>query len=719
VSRSTLAAVRRAFDLRAVSWAALLVVLALACDSPRVPDASVMKPVHRLVDASLGLEGPITLDHPTVTLRDETRHVLRAPPRTTLLWPTELEDRSGERVLNHPQPLPPEFRDARSLLVMPRVKMGWEWLELPPQVHRTSRASGQPSVLLEIPIPVDLELEKPVVMALAYAIDLVDLTRLTTPPIEVPEAAELEFGIGLVEPALGRDPVEFAVLACDGDRCQTLFEETVDPAAGAAASWRNRRVSLAALAGQTRAFRFEARRLFEQAPFSFPVWANPTIYAPVARGDRHVNVILLSVDTLRADHLGSYGYRHDTAPFIDERFARGGTVFEAPVAAATITTPSHASMFTSLSPVAHGTIDGMKRLPGNVPTLAEHVRQAGLDTAAITENGWLGIVHGFGRGFDSFAENKSANVMVPEGQVDVTFAQARSWLQRNRNKHFFLFLHTFQVHTPYAPPERYAGLFSEHETGRIDESSASHLRWMARYDREIRYTDDELRGLFQTIDGLGLGDDTVFILTSDHGEAFLEHGVLEHGSRLDDEVVRVPLMFWGKGVPAGRRIGVPVAHVDLMPTILDLLGIPCPPDLEGLSLAGLLRGNADERAFAKRPLYSESRGSVAFGPDRELLPFLAPAYLVRVGDRKLARYRTQDGGFRYEYYDVAADPREEFDLYPSRAEEARDLRGLLEGYAQRGRASGTRIDREAPADTPPLILDPEQEKKLRALGYLR
>jgi len=700
-------------------WMALLATLTLACGSPRVPDGMVMKPVHRLVDASLALGGPLTLDHPTATVRDETRYVLRTLPSTTLLWPEELENRPDNRILTHRLPLPKEFRGARALLVMPRVKVGWEWLELPPEVHQTSRGPGQPSVLLEIPIPANPERKKMVVTALVYAIDLADLTRLGTPPVEIPEAAELEFGIGLVEPDWGWDPVEFSVLACDGDRCETLFAEDFDPKGDAGAAWQNRRVSLAALAGQTLAFRFEATRLSEEAPFSFPVWANPTIYAPVPRAAQHANVILLSIDTLRADHLGSYGYLHDTAPFIDERFAQGGTVFDTPVAAATITTPSHASMFTSLSPVTHGTTDGMKVLPRSIPTLAERVRQAGLDAAAITENGWLGAIHGFGRGFDSFAENKSANIMVPEGQVDATFAQARRWLQRNRGKHFFLFLHTFQVHTPYAPPERYAGLYAEHATGRIDESSPSHLRWMAQYDREIRYTDDELRRLFRTIDELELAENTVFILTSDHGEAFLEHGVLGHGSRLDDEAVRVPLMFWGKGIAAGRRIGVPVAHIDLMPTILDLLGVAQPPALEGLSLASLLRGSGDEVAFVGRPLYSESRGGVMLGPDRTLLPFLAPAFLVRVGDRKLVRYRAENGGFRYEYYDLAADPLEAVDLYPSRAQEARDLWELLETHEQRGRERRARIDRDSPTGTQRVLLDPRQEEKLRALGYIQ
>jgi arylsulfatase A-like enzyme len=705
--------------LPAVAWRILLLGgLALACDSSGVPDGTVAKPVYRFVDLERAGQGLLTAHRPVATVQDETRYVLRAPPRETLFWPEVLEDRSGDRVVTRRQVVPHAFRDAPALLVMPQVVIGASWHQMPPEVRRNPRGAHENLLPLEFPIPPNPERRRLSLTALAYAIGLVDLTRLETRAVEVPDAAELEFGIGLLEPRWGYDPVEFTVLACAGGRCETLFQESFDPSGSEGAGWRDLRVSLAALAGQTRRFRFEAKRLSEEAPFSFPVWANPTIYAQAPRGEEELNVILLSIDTLRADHLGSYGYRHDTAPFVEQRFARGGTLFEQPVAAATITTPSHASIFTALSPALHGTTDGMKVLPKNIPTLAERVRHAGLDTAAFTEDGWLSVSHGFGRGFDAFAENKSPNIMEPDGQVDVTFAQARRWLERNRHKRFFLFLHTFQVHTPYAAPERYADLFTEHASGRIDETSPSQLRWMAEYDREIRYTDDELRRLFATIDDLELGEDTVFILTSDHGEAFLEHGVLEHGSRLDEEAVRVPLMFWGKGIAAGRRIEVPVAHVDLMPTILDLLGIPAPPSVEGLSLVDLIRGGGGGEAFARRPLFSESRGNLALGPERRMQRFFPPAFLVRVGDRKLVRYRTADGGFRYEYYDVAADPLERSDLYPSRAEEVQGLRGLIELYEERDRETRARLDRGARTQPQGVLLDPRQAAKLRALGYL-
>jgi arylsulfatase A-like enzyme len=309
--------------------------------------------------------------------------------------------------------------------------------------------------------------------------------------------------------------------------------------------------------------------------------------------------------------------------------------------------------------------------------------------------------------------------MNPVGQIDRTFGQAVAWLERNRDKRFFLFLHTFQVHYPYAPPPRYAELFAG-PPGAAERPS--HERYRDDYDREIRYTDDELRRLVHGLAELGLAARTILIVTSDHGEAFLEHGLLEHGGRLHDEVVRVPLMLAGPGVPRGRRIESPVAHVDLLPTILDLLAIPVPDWVEGRSLAGILAGHEPETTLAGRVLFSETRSKIALGAGRDVVPFAAPAFMVRRGSRKLLRYPDDAGGFRYELYDLSVDRGEQRDLYASEGETAADLRRFLDAYEDDGRAHRDRIDAssgEKAAVLPETVhLDPAQEEKLRALGYL-
>jgi arylsulfatase A-like enzyme len=691
-----------------------------ACTGETGADGTVLVPVHRFVPAPPD-GSPLTSDTPRATIEDDTRFTLAAPTRRIIVWPKQLPDHEGPRVVKLRPVLPNELRDAEEIVVEVRVKVAQDWSTRPPLVVQPRRRGAFGTARFDLAVPAVPAGTPVVVTAEATAIDFAALADLRTEEVEIPVGALLEFALGIVEARYGPDPVEFGVRACEGERCATIFSEVFDPTRGDGAGWRERRVDLEHLAGRRRHFRFAARRLEEQGPFSFPVWGGPTLYAREPRGPGARSAILLSVDTLRADHLPSYGYGRETAPFVEERFGRGGVVFENPVAAATITTPSHASIFTALQPATHGATDGMKVIPENIPTLPERIRAAGIDTAAFTEDGWLSIRHGFGRGFDRFEENRSASIMSPDGQVDVTFGKAREWLERNRDKRFFLFLHTFQVHSPYAPPERYRELFHEDEGAGKGESPAEHLRDMANYDREIRYTDDELRGLFQTIDELGLGPDTIFVLTSDHGEAFLEHGLLEHGGRLHDEVVRVPLLLTGADLPRGRRIATPVAHVDLMPTILDLLGLPVPEVVEGSSLVPLLRGEpASDVELASRPLYSETRSKVAIAEGHRMIRFPVPAFMVRRGDRKLLRYPTPRGGHRYELYDLAADPGERRDLFESHPDDARDLVLLLEGYEERSRALRARIDAGARAEDtqPEVILDPAQEEKLRALGYL-
>jgi arylsulfatase A-like enzyme len=365
------------------------------------------------------------------------------------------------------------------------------------------------------------------------------------------------------------------------------------------------------------------------------------------------------------------------------------------------------TIFTSLPPSVHGATDGFKTLAGGILTLPEWIRAQGLDTAAITENGWVGAAQGFARGFDVFVENKSARINAPEGQVDRTFARAKRWLEQHRDKRFFLFLHTYQVHAPYAPPERYAGLFGPAGDG----AAPLHLRQLADYDREIRYTDDELAGLFATLERLGLAGRTLFVVTSDHGEEFLEHGLVSHGGHLYEESVAVPLVLRGPGIPARRRIGTPVGHADLMPTLLELLGLPVPAGLSGRSLRGLLAGGSGE--LEARPVFSEAWATFQPGAEGGRA-FEPPSLAVRRGGRKLARYRFPDG-IRYELYDLAADPGERTDLSRAEPEEADALRSLLEAHE---REASRQAGLAAPAPEGPPALDADREEKLRALGYL-
>ena len=364
------------------------------------------------------------------------------------------------------------------------------------------------------------------------------------------------------------------------------------------------------------------------------------------------------------------------------------------MSASAVTAPSHMTMFTGLQPSAHGVKTGFEVLPQEISTLAEMLRPAGITTAAFTENGFISASLGFARGFDSFREDTSSY----EGAVERTFAGAAAWLERHRDERFFLFVHTYQVHSPFTPPERYAALFEQPE--RLP-------RTVALYDREIRFVDDELRRLLASLEASGLADDTVVVLTSDHGEEFLDHGLLGHGGHLYQESVAVPLIFRGPGVPAGRRVETPVAQADLMPTILAIFGLSPPPRSHARSLLGLLRGVED--AGPPRPLYSEGHAHRQPAPGG-WRRFESPTFAVRLGARKLIR---EPGDGRAELYDLTADPDERRNLLEQEPGAASELGELLERYLAEHRAAAGRAG-AAPAP----LLDPEREQKLRALGYL-
>jgi arylsulfatase A-like enzyme len=724
-----------------------------------------MRPIHRFAAPA---EGPITAGVPTATLADDTRPVLRAPPTRVVTWSERAEvGRDGSVAVA--QILRTKLATAPQLLVRAELASGRERHTTPPQLVAIRRTPAGRLFRARFRVPPEWRASEVAVSVRGIPIGTEELGSIETEEVPIPAGARLEFAIGVLEPELGSDPVEFRIEAC-AEACEPIWRDLLRPARPEDRGWRDARVALDAWAGSRRRLVFRAERLAEAASFSLPLWANPTLYAPDPGAASSPSLILLSVDTLRADHLPSYGYPQPTAPFLDS-LARRGALFEHCLAASTATTPSHMTMFTSLPPSRHGATDGFKTLSGEIATLPEWIRAHGIDTAAITEDGWVGTHQGFARGFDVFVENKSARVETPEGWVERTFAQARNWLELQRDKRFFLFLHTYQVHAPYAPPERYAGLFdppqgreaaaqrgeaersagpreqgreaaaqrgeaersagpreqgreaaAQRAEGERVEGRPSHEQWRDDYDREIRYTDDELRELLERIEALGLAPWTVFLVTSDHGEAFLEHGLVEHGGRLHEEVVRVPLLLAGPGIPAGRRIAAPVSHVDLLPTVLDLLGIAVPEWAQGRSLVPLLDGRELEAGLAGRALFSETRTRQALVAERRMIDFPVPAFMVREGSRKLLRYPDPAGGHRYELYDLASDPGERRDLYPSEGGSAADLRALLDAYEAASGEQRRRVDAWAGGVSTPaeqsVPLEPAQEEKLRALGYL-
>ncbi|MEN8182139.1 MAG: sulfatase, partial [Myxococcota bacterium] len=319
----------------------------------------------------------------------------------------------------------------------------------------------------------------------------------------------------------------------------------------------------------------------------------------------NMNVLLITIDTLRADHLGSYGYSRDLTPNLDA-IAEKGVLFEQAFSHRGLTFPSVASIMTSKYVYTHGVIGMYKtELPASHDTLAEVMRGAGYRTAGFTSHAALSPSVGFAQGFDDFSVRHSDH-------EDRLLQQARDWLEENQQERFFLWLHSFGAHSPYQPPPEwqqrftkpdYAGAYDGdqaqlYEIGRKQELSAEdeyHIK--ALYDGKVAYVDELIGGLIGQLDALGLRESTLVVATADHGEELFDHFFyFSHEASAYDGVLRVPLLMSLPGhLPEGVVIRDKVVEsVDIVPTILDVVEVKPREGMQGRSLLPLLAGLDDE-----------------------------------------------------------------------------------------------------------------------------
>ena len=719
--------------IRRIAKTVALIVGLAACEAP----PTVLMPQYRFVDPGLreGAEAELptlsSLDAerrerragsaahiPLATIQDDTRYVLQGWQSRVLVSQHSVEVPPGGR-FTYTADVSDAFADSDRLALLPFVRLSGSWKSLPGIAADVEYRDGRRIVRIPIALPEPSEARETGLFVDAYAIPSLSQTAYRTPAVVVPEGAMLEVALGILQVAWGHGSVLFSISTCEGEVCWPLHVETVDPARKSDRAWLDRRLSLASLTGKRRAFLFETRHA-DKAPhaFTLPVWGNPTVVAPAQSALPGPNILLISLDTLGAKHLSTYGYERKTSPFIDSGIAPAATLFENFIAAATNTVPSHMTMFTSLAPSVHGVTEQKATLPAAVPTLAQILRAHGYETAAVTENVALTIRGGFGRGFNEYRENKSEKLDSREGLIRDTFALGEEWMARNRGKRFFLFLHTYKVHAPYLPPKQYEGFFEE-----PNEAQAARrpdwIRWArmkTQYDREIRFVDDELKALFERLDQQGPLKDTVVVILSDHGEEFFEHGSQGHGGGLYREVLQVPLLMVGADIPAGRRIGTAVRHVDLMPSLLELAGAPSPRQMQGKSFFPLLAGDRWSLT-APEPIFCSSWGARSL----QRISAKPPSFSIQRDGQKLIRYLTEDG-YRYEYYDLTSDPWEEHDLYAEREGQAHRLESELDSYIR----TNEELHAEIASGDPSAIssassesdLRPQLEEKLRALGYL-
>ncbi len=422
------------------------------------------------------------------------------------------------------------------------------------------------------------------------------------------------------------------------------------------------------------------------------------------------NLLLISIDTLRADHLKCYGYNRDTSPHLDQ-LAKEGVLFENLTAAASWTVPSHMSMFTSLYPSAHGVQTIRDQLGKGVPTLAQCLAQSGYLTQAFVA--WPALDHqfGFDRGFeayDDFTVKRKAN-FVTRGRINPVITDlATQWLKKHSQESFFLFLHYWDCHSDYMPPppfdKKFDADYKGGENGRgimlrakrddlmaqISVRDLAHM--VALYDGGVAYTDEHVGKILQLLQDLGLSEKTLVIVLSDHGEAFLEHGMIYHGNNLYEEELHVPFIARLPGViPAGKRVAGNVSHVDLMPTVLGLLQLACPSQVEGMDLSPMILG---DQPVPERLIYSE------------LAEFGYNLRAVRWGNRKLLGTPGTIAGAQLEELvgggeKVIADA----DLKKACPEAA--LRALTMGPPSIAKANAAKTNEP----------DPELLRQLKSLGY--
>ncbi|MCP3962459.1 MAG: sulfatase [bacterium] len=453
-------------------------------------------------------------------------------------------------------------------------------------------------------------------------------TALLAPPglamerrLLVPPRSELSFAFGLQTGV--RDPVSFQVLVRRraGSEPEAIFEQTIE-ATGSGGGWRAARVDLSELAGEEVdvVLRTEAGEDFDLAR-GFPLWGHPEI----ARrgGGQAPNVILVSLDTLRADHLSLYGYERQTSPHIDSWARRCGTMFETAVAASPWTIPSHVSMLTGLDALRHG-VNHPTGLAPSMNTLAEYLREAGYTTFAVTGGGYLNSRFGFLQGFDRYLSwGRRAD---SEAELERGIDELLESLEERGDGPFFAFFHTYEAHVPYRPRQPYLSRFrpeasetsprpigtrdlatSEEEgfevrrewvwlddTGRPHEGQAleaSELDWgRDLYDSGIGHLDAQLGRLFESLENLDLERDTIVVVTSDHGESLGEQDRVGHTSVHDVDLL-VPLVVSLPGCElGGGRVSQQVRTVDIVPTVLDLVGVEAREAVDGASLVPLIEG---------------------------------------------------------------------------------------------------------------------------------
>jgi len=408
------------------------------------------------------------------------------------------------------------------------------------------------------------------------------------------------------------------------------------------------------------------------------------------RPQRRANILLITIDTLRADHIGTYGRKNAATPNLDA-LAASGAKFSNAFAQIPLTTPSHACILTGCYPQSHGIRDnGGFVLDDRIPTLASITQAAGFETAAIVGASVLHHQYGLNRGFGTY--NDSMQVAAREGLLPGVVAEVRAdtitdraleWLKGFReketvgqsDKNFLLWTHYYDPHFPYDPPEPLASRFATD-----------------KYSGEIAYVDEQVGKLLAGLANLGFKEKTLVVLLADHGEGLGDHGEFTHGVFLYDETTHVPLVVAGPGIPAGKTIDQQVRSIDVMPTILQYLGLPTGKNVQGQSLLATLQ---EGKPIASQFAYMETLYPKTSHSWSELRAVRVPGWKFIMAPKP-------------ELYDLAADPSESKNANDQNRSKASELEKHVWEIAGPRENLGT-LPRKPVSD--------QMMKELQSLGY--
>lgn len=551
--------------------------------------------------------------------------------------------------------------------------------------------------------------------------------------IHVPPEARLHLGLACIaangaesasaagrpESGAATGSARFEIEVSSEGRETTVLDEHVS----ASGRWEDRTVDLSAFSGKRVSITLRAT---SPASDVVALWSDATLYEP--QPDPPLVIVYL-IDTLAGEHIHLYGYPRETMPRL-RTLASAGVWFADMFANSPRTLESVPNLLFGLSTERHGVINPSVQVPQALVSLPEALRATGFATASFCTNVNAGPRQALDQGFDSFFDR--IGYAWSETPVDrtVPIEDALRWIENRRDRPVFIYIHTAEPHAPYTPPPGFAGRFSGGYSGPIDgtydkergfrtarsETDIAHVRGL--YDEEIVYADARLGLFLDALATAGLRERLTIFITADHGEEFLQHGAWEHGENLFVEVLRVPLVVTGAGVAARGRSDVPAQLLDVMPTILDMHGVPHPYELNGASLWPLLDPSGARAAgkpaapSRERVVFSANYGDIG-AKIVEWSAIEAGRWKLLYNARPLA---TRSGvglksPHRFALFDLHADRAEQQNVIDEHPDVARRLIGQLIAWRRANPRfeSGAGDERE---------LDARQLRELQSLGYI-